>query len=163
MPHKRRRHSTKHAVRFLRVASRYHLISLSVAAAILTLCLVRVPKVGDTPLIPHIDKIVHFLMFFTFTLLFIIEQWLVSVHWWKRPIPLFLLAFVFAAFLGGAIEELQASATDYRSGDVLDWYFDLFGSGVAILMALLYRWLGRPLKSLSQASDDASGRPHSDR
>jgi len=132
----------------LRIASRYHLISLGVAGAILAACLVQVPQMDKVPTIPNIDKIVHFTMFFTFSLLFILEQWLVNAHWWKRPIPLFLLAFVFSAFLGGIIEELQAYATSYRSGDVMDWYFDMAGSGVAIILAGIYRLFGRVIKPL---------------
>lgn len=133
----------------LRIASRYHLLSLGVAGAILVACLVQVPQMDKVPIIPNIDKIVHFTMFFTFSLLFILEQWLVNAHWWKRPIPLFLLAFVFSAFLGGIIEELQAYATSYRSGDIVDWYFDMAGSGVAIVLAGLYRLLGPVIKPLS--------------
>lgn len=132
----------------LHIAVRYHLLSLGVAGAILTLCLVQVPKMDDVASIPNIDKIVHFVMFFTFSLLFILEQWLVKAHWWKRPLPLFLLAFVFSAFLGGVIEELQAYATNYRSGDVVDWYFDMAGAGTAIILAGLYRLLGPVIKPI---------------
>ncbi len=133
----------------LRIATRYHLLSLSVAGAILALCLVQMPQMDDVARIPNIDKIVHFMMFFTFSLLFILEQWLVDAHWWKRSIALFLLAFVLTAFLGGVIEELQANATNYRSGDVMDWYFDMAGSGAAILLAGLYRLFGPVIKPLS--------------
>lgn len=120
----------------LRIASRYHLISLGVAGAILAACLVQVPQMDKVPTIPNIDKIVHFTMFFTFSLLFIIEQWLVNTHWWKRPIPLFLLAFVFSAFWVASLRNFRPTPP------VTDRAISLIGTSIWLVLALPLFWPG---------------------
>ncbi len=120
---------------FLKQLCRYHIPSVLCATAILLMCIVKLPS-QDTPItIPYFDKIVHFSMFFTFSLLFIFENRVTSDRKWKAPAPLFLLTVLLSAFLGGMIEVVQGELTDYRSADIYDWYCDLAGSLAAVAIS----------------------------
>ena len=70
--------------------------------------------------IPHFDKIVHFMMFYILGLLLMGKKYTLSesaIRW------LFLSAIIY----GGAIELIQYNWIYMRSGDWVDWMFDLIG------------------------------------
>lgn len=119
----------------LKQLCRYHIPSALCGIVILLLCVIQLPP-DETPItIPNLDKIVHFTMFFTFSLLFIGENRMLSDKKWKEPVPLFGLTVLFTAILGGIIEVIQGELTDYRSADIYDWYSDMIGSLAAVAIS----------------------------
>jgi len=70
--------------------------------------------------IPHFDKLVHFTMFYILGLLISGKKNslnVISILW------LYILAVIY----GGIIEIVQLNWIYMRSGDVVDWLFDLIG------------------------------------
>jgi VanZ family protein len=120
---------------FLKQLCRYHILSVLCAAGILFVCVIRVPDQDKTSLIPYFDKIAHFTMFFSFSLLFIAENRMLDDRKWKKPIPLFMFTLGLTALLGGLIELVQGVLTDYRSAEMADWYSDLAGSFTAVVIS----------------------------
>lgn len=86
------------------------------------------------PDIPHIDKLVHLGMYFTFMMALIFENrsYLTS---WKKYFILSLFPIIF----GIAIEFLQTLLTRSRTGDVFDACFNIIGVISAIFIWHLFR------------------------
>ena len=80
------------------------------------------------------DKIVHFLMFFPFPILFFLAF---DRHTTKPWQAVLMTAITFA--LGCALAaatEIGQSFTTYRSGDPLDFYADILSLGISSLLIL---------------------------
>lgn len=79
------------------------------------------------------DKYVHFLMYFIFTLLLLVElgnyQLKIKLFW----VYLTLLAM----FLSGVIEIMQEFLTDYRSGDWFDFLSNAFGCSCGLFVFVI--------------------------
>lgn len=99
-----------------------------VVAVIAVLTLMPAPEAPEeVGLIPHLDKIVHYLMF----------GGLAAVWWWeyslRRGYPaapwraLWPIAVAVSLF-GGVIELLQGALTADRSADIFDWLADTLGA-----------------------------------
>ncbi|RZJ75809.1 MAG: hypothetical protein EOO45_04435 [Flavobacterium sp.] len=87
--------------------------------------------------IPNSDKLVHFLFYFIFTLLWY-RSFKAMDLWPLKKIK--IIVFVFAASYGILIEICQGVFTSYRSADVLDAVANASGSAFGILtMWLLER------------------------
>ncbi|MCV6630304.1 MAG: VanZ family protein [Flavobacteriaceae bacterium] len=77
--------------------------------------------------IPHADKLVHFMFYFTTTLL---GYWMLKFEWldkWSNRSKL-LLIFGFSVGYGIIIEGLQLALTHDRSGEIMDIIANTFGS-----------------------------------
>lgn len=83
--------------------------------------------------IPFLDKWVHFVMFFALAFLIKTLHW--KGHITKDRYNIYML---FAALYAGLIEIIQYYWVPMRSGDVVDWFFDLAGIGVSILVFKLW-------------------------
>jgi VanZ family protein len=107
-----------------RGTQRRHRFFLAYVVAMMLAFLVPVPT---TPLaeVRHVDKLVHFGVFFGFALLFYIDR-----HW--RAWWIFLVGVAFA----GAIELVQWFLP-YRDADWLDLLAGAAGTAVGILLMLL--------------------------
>ncbi len=102
---------------------------------IVYLSLGRISAPRSMPKIPHLDKVVHFLIYFVFTHvlsfdLFRSKNRLVLVA--RRVLGLFL-----PIVLGVTMELAQVALTVYRSGDFLDILFNTLGA-VAGLLVFIY-------------------------
>ena len=91
------------------------------------------------PNIPHLDKLVHFGMYFIFMLALIFENrtFLTSVK------KYFILSTI-PVIYGIIIEFLQTLLTRTRTGDVFDACFNIIGVIMAILFWMLLKNLRKP-------------------
>ncbi len=77
--------------------------------------------------IPYSDKIVHFLMYFGITLVFLFEHYIETLKMNKKDYVMNLYPLI----LGGLIEIIQSMFTQSRSGDWYDFIADISGILVA--------------------------------
>jgi VanZ family protein len=118
---------------------KYHIFSVLCGILIFILCVIKIPQ-QEVPInFPNIDKIVHFTMYFTFSLLYIFENLLSNPAKKKKPLTLYLITIFLSLMIGGVIEIIQSDLTTYRSGDIIDWLFDISGAITAIAIAAVYR------------------------
>lgn len=93
-----------------------------------------VPEVG----IPGVDKVIHFGMFFTLTIVFYIEY-----LWNNNKLPIWYYAFAVIFIFASSTEIMQFFAVD-RSMDMLDLSADTLGIFGGIILTTIYvRWLGK--------------------
>ncbi len=90
--------------------------------------------------IPHFDKMVHFIMFFA--LAFFIKALLWKDVISNRVFQTYLLLGVIYAAL---IEVIQYNWIFMRSGDWVDWLFDMAGMGVSLW---IFKYWPNPLKRI---------------
>ncbi|MCB8995492.1 MAG: VanZ family protein [Bacteroidales bacterium] len=79
---------------------------------------------------PHFDKLVHAIMYFTFSFVIIFDN-----QRSRPPLPNiknYLYSAVAGLSYGGIMEILQALFTRSRKGDIFDFLFDLLGVVLAI-------------------------------
>ena len=119
---------------FLRITKTYW-ISILLCTIILTLCFISssdLPKVG----VQNFDKFVHFLMFggLSGAVFFDNTNYLRKQISFRR---IFWGSFVFPTALGGIIEIMQADFTLTRSGDWLDFLFDIIGTSCGLLICVI--------------------------
>ena len=119
--------------------------------AIVVLSLAPLPDNPPLESVPFIDKWVHFVMYGGLVLacwldcrLYRTERGYGSDEKSKsgttadmgRNVRHVFVFFLYASFLGGLME-LAQSLTSYRSGDIVDFYADVFGAGLMGLILLL--------------------------
>lgn len=85
--------------------------------------------------IEHLDKIVHFIFYFVFTLL-LSNAYRVKVHTVKKA---WLYAFATAVVYGILIELCQGLFTNARSADVVDAFANTSGSAFAVFVLWLFQ------------------------
>jgi hypothetical protein len=91
------------------------------------------------PLIPHLDKIVHSIMYFIFMLSLVFENRLLLTST-KRYFILGTIPVIF----GAMIEILQPLLTKSRTGDFFDGCFNTIGVVLAILAWIIFKQLHNP-------------------
>jgi VanZ family protein len=87
--------------------------------------------------IPHIDKIVHLLMYLTLSVTVSYE-----IVRNKEKISLqktLIIIVLFAILYGGAMELIQAYFTKTRTGDWVDFGFNVIGASLCIPFFLIYK------------------------
>jgi len=94
------------------------------SSVILFLSFYKFPQTHGEGLIPDVDKIVHFGMYFILAAILKIEAKIDDMK-----------IFLFTILFGGIIEIFQSLLTNYRSGDPNDLLFDFLG---AIFFCSLY-------------------------
>lgn len=108
---------------------------------LLSVCPIGAPEIARN--VPLADKWTHMVMYFGISAVVCYEHW--RSH---RPLPsaasLLLCGLLFPAFVGGAMELIQAYCTTYRSGEWLDFVADSIGAAIGLLLALLLRSIARP-------------------
>jgi VanZ family protein len=112
---------------------------------IFVLCTIKLPPQDNNISIPYFDKIVHFIMYLTLSLSFIIEKFISAKEKIKNPVTTYLTVLAISFVVGGLIELVQAYLTSYRSGDIVDLICDVCGSLIAILIISSFRFI-RSLK-----------------
>ncbi len=124
------------------ILKRYPL-SLLIIAVVTYLSFFRAPST-DLDNIPNIDKVVHVCMYFGMSVVpwfeFLRGHRKGKASLWHAIIGASLCPLIY----GGLVEIVQGCATDYRSGDWLDFYADAAGVLLATLFALFvmrrYLW-----------------------
>jgi VanZ family protein len=88
-------------------------------------------------IVPHEDKIMHFIFYGIFS--FLLIRALLIYYKKSRPVWLSaLITFIVIFFFGMALELIQAKFTTYRQGDIMDMIFNLAGCLFSILIVLIF-------------------------
>lgn len=114
---------------------KHYLPSIIWSFIILILCSIPGKEFPDTAFvnIPHLDKIVHFILYFILSY-FIIRDFL------KRNtlnINIYILTVFFVIVLGTGIEILQHYLIPFRTGEIFDMLFNVMG---ALLFVFLHHF-----------------------
>jgi VanZ family protein len=122
----------------IRFVSKYYR-SLIVSLVILYLSTMSGEKVSKISWInfPHMDKIVHLLMYLTLSITVSYE-----IVRNKEKISLLktlIIIVLFAILYGGAMELIQAYFTKTRTGDWADFGFNVIGASLSIPFFLIYK------------------------
>ncbi|KPK86975.1 MAG: hypothetical protein AMS27_03855 [Bacteroides sp. SM23_62_1] len=91
-------------------------------------------------ILPHQDKILHFLFYSILSILFIREYQKHS----RRPelnSVIFAISFVFIIAFGTILEIIQEKFVRSRNGELMDLLFDIFGFVLAFLSLYLYGFI----------------------
>ncbi len=88
---------------------------------------------------PHLDKIVHFAMYFIYTFFLLLE----SKHYNKLKTKIIIV--LYAISFGILMELLQDRLFEYRSGDIYDAIFNSLG---AITMAVIFSKIRKVIYSI---------------
>lgn len=109
---------------------------LTLLTLILILCLTFYKPVGleRTDTIVGIDKLVHFVMYFTLCVVFWYETFKITLK--PKPFLMAMLAVVIPIVFSGVMEYFQYLLTSYRTGDFEDFVFNTIGVLVALLFSL---------------------------
>ncbi|WP_430814349.1 VanZ family protein [Carboxylicivirga sp. RSCT41] len=109
---------------------KYHK-TLSIILIITVLSLINTVRIkpDNLPVIPHFDKIVHFLMYFTLGFVFMFEYYIHHHKTITRVSKILILPLIY----GGIMEVLQYAVTPYRSGD----WWDMLANGCGIFAAFI--------------------------
>ncbi|MBK7711209.1 MAG: VanZ family protein [Bacteroidales bacterium] len=115
---------------------RKNIFSILVALILLYLSLSNPERFAKVQLVsvPHLDKLVHFGMYFLLMSVIIIEH----RKNLRNPVNLFLFALIPLSY-GILMEILQTTLTRTRTGDLIDAIFDTGGIVVSILLWLLIK------------------------
>ena len=87
---------------------------------------------NEIPKIPHLDKVVHFMMYLTLTFTFMWENF--SRHQYHVIMSRFILIVVVVTAIGITMELLQAGITVSRSGNVADAVANSIGLTVGMIL-----------------------------
>lgn len=118
---------TKLKYTFIKIYFPY-LVSILWTIVLLYLSLGRMPdneKIKFT--IPHLDKFVHFTMYFIYTSVLLIERK-------TKTRQTLSLIIIYTIAFGIFMEVLQSQIFTYRSGDYLDVVFNSLGVLIAVLV-----------------------------
>ncbi len=129
---------------------KYHK-TLTTIFIITLLSLINTTRINpdDLRLIPHFDKIVHFLMYLTLGFVFMFEYYIHHHKTISKISKILILPLIY----GGLMELLQLLITSYRSGD----WWDMLANSCGIFTAFFFvkalrnniflrKWMLFPLK-----------------
>jgi VanZ family protein len=108
------------------IVLRKYWISVLLVVVILILCFINPPEIPIRLPMTNFDKFVHFLMFLGLSGTIFFDN---SFYLKKRVgwVLIFLGSFLFPIALSGGIEIAQNYLTATRSGDWMDFLFDVIG------------------------------------
>jgi VanZ family protein len=115
-----------------------NLLSIVISLVILFLSFTGAQTFEKLPVpdIPHLDKLVHLGMYFTFMLALIYEN-----RAYLTSLKKYFILSIIPVFFGTAIEFLQSLLTRTRTGDFFDACFNAIGVMMAIIIWLLFNKL----------------------
>lgn len=118
---------------------KYHYRTVIILIIIFYLSTVSGEKVGRVSWIniPHIDKIAHLLMYLTLSITFIYE--IVKKKNELHVQKTLIILVVFAIVYGGAMELIQEYLIKTRSGDWIDFGFNVIGASLGIPFFLIFK------------------------
>lgn len=127
-------------MKLLGVFLKRYMLTLLTLILILGLTFYKPTGIKRTNTIVEIDKVVHFVMYFTLCAVFWYENFKVTLK--PRLFLMVIFAVIVPIIFSGVMEYLQYVLTSYRSGDLADFYFNTAG----VLVAALFSWfVTRPL------------------
>ena len=107
-------------------------ISLLVFALLCYLSFFKPPSTGLVQ-IPHLDKLVHYCMYFGFSSVL----WFEFLRWKDKkaqPFRGWVIGFIIPSLISGIIELMQEYCTTYRGGEWLDFIANSMGALTASLL-----------------------------
>lgn len=111
-----------------------YILTLITLIAILYLTFCKPMGLGKTSVADGMDKLAHFVMYFTLCAVFWYESFKITL---KLRMPLMtVLAVIVPIIFSGAMEYLQYLLTSYRTGDFADFVFNTIGVLAALLFSL---------------------------
>lgn len=122
-----------------------YLLTLLTLILILCLTFYKPPYMERTSKIIELDKVAHFVMYFTLTGVFWYENFKITLK--PKMLWMVIFAIIVPVLFSGAMEYLQYKLTSYRSGDWADFVFNTVGILFAALFSLL---VTRPLMKRSK-------------
>ena len=127
-------------MKFLLSTIRDYWLTLVTMVAISCLTLMDFSDIKTPEKVANMDKIVHLVMYFGFCAIFWFESLKKSggiMHWY-----MVLDAIVFPIAFGGFMEYLQSAMTSYRTGDLMDFVYNVAG---VLCAAVFTIFVTRPL------------------
>lgn len=112
-----------------------HWISIPICLVILYLCFMNTQSLPEVH-VSNIDKFVHAIMFLGLSGVIYFE----NSFYLKKKISLrtiIIYSFLFPTVYGGLIEIGQEYFSSFRTGDWIDFLFDIIGISLGILICLL--------------------------
>ena len=109
---------------------------LTLLTLLLILCLTFYKPVGivRTDTIVGLDKVVHFIMYFTLCAVFWYESFKITLK--PKKLLMITCGVIVPIIFSGVMEYLQYLLTSYRSGDFDDFVFNTIGVLAALLFSL---------------------------
>ena len=111
-----------------------YILTLLTLIAILCLTFYKPMGIVRTNTVVEIDKMVHFVMYFTLCAVFWYESFKITLTPKKSLMALF--AVIVPIIFSGVMEYLQYLLTSYRTGDLADFIFNTIGVLAALLFSL---------------------------
>ena len=111
-----------------------YILTLITLLVILFLTFSKPMGLGHTNVPVGMDKIVHFVMYFTLCAVFWYESFKITLTPKKSLMALF--AVIVPIIFSGVMEYLQYLLTSYRTGDLADFIFNTIGVLAALLFSL---------------------------
>ena len=112
-------------MKFILNTIKHYWLTLVTMVTISCLTLMDFSDIKKTESIAHLDKIVHLVMYFGFCAIFWFESLKHSagiIRWY-----MILDTIVFPIAFGGLMEYLQSAMTSYRTGDFMDFVYNIAG------------------------------------
>ena len=122
-------------MKLLGVLLKRYILTLLTLILIFGLTFYKPTGIKRTNTIVEIDKVVHFVMYFTLCAVFWYENFKVTLK--PRLFLMAIFAVIVPIIFSGVMEYLQYVLTSYRTGDLADFYFNTMG----VLVAALFSWL----------------------
>lgn len=140
-------------MKFLGVLIKRYILTLLTLILILCLTFYKPGNIKRTDTIIELDKVVHFVMYFTLCAVFWYENFKVTLN--PRVLPMAVFAVILPIIFSGVMEYLQYRLTSYRSGDFNDFVFNTIGVLAALLFSL---FVTRPFMVRRSKKGDSSTR-----
>lgn len=116
---------------------RHYILSLIVFLIICYLSFFKPPSIESIPTIPHLDKLVHFLMYAGFSSIIWLDYWRRNraISKWSSG---WYIGCCLPILISGIIELLQEYCTEHRGGEWLDLLANSLGALVASSLIYLF-------------------------
>ena len=111
-----------------------YIVTVLVTLSIIVLSTLPIPEDAPMSDVPLIDKWVHMVMYMGLVLAMWFDHVVRSEK--KAKGKHFLFMFLYATFLGGLMELVQAYLTTCRSGDLIDFEADAIGAAIGVGLTL---------------------------
>jgi VanZ family protein len=105
-------------------------ISIVANSIVFIVCMAKAPEDASLPM-PDFDKLVHTVLFMGISCIVFFD----NTKYFKRKISVIRLlngSFLFPVAFGGLIEILQSTMTSTRSGDWMDFLYDVSGGVLGV-------------------------------
>lgn len=121
-------------MKFILNTIKHYWLTLVTMVTISCLTLMDFSDIKRTESIAHLDKVVHFVMYFWFCAIFWFESLKQSsgiIRWY-----MILDTIIFPIAFGGIMEYLQYAMTSYRTGDLMDFVYNIAGVLCAVVFSI---------------------------